>query len=188
MPHRLQRYGRDGGVSGLPILHTVGHRRGQHIGDASVFRVEGALGTADRDTIANTEAGVARINGLHDPGGTVAERARQLETIAHLLQCRPPAKGAGRVENFADLVGAGASFLQQAHPCLLDFHLLGAHADDRVAEANENAAGWSGRERHVLQFQSAILILRDLLQSTSPAVWAAACAGVGRGGSSPSRR
>jgi hypothetical protein len=57
--------------------------------------------------------------------------------------------------------------LQEAHPSLLDLHLLGADADDRVGEAHQNAAGRRRGPGHVLQFESSVLVLSKLFHDES---------------------
>ena len=141
--------------------------------------MKGALGAPDGDPVADTEAGVGGVDHCDDTGRAVTQRAGDLEPIAHFFHGRTPTQSAGGVQDFADLVWARSRLLQQVHARLLDFHFLRADADDGVGEAHQNAPRRSRGQGNILQFEAAVLILGNLLQSSSPAVGAAegaACA------------
>src|SRR5260221_231399 len=76
-----------------------------------------------------------------------------------------PAEGLGGGQNFANLIRTGARFLHEIHARLLDLHFFGAGADEGMGGADQDSARRSDGHRHLLQFQSAILVLRDLFHA-----------------------
>ena len=100
----------------------------------------------------------------HGSGAAVAKGGRRLEAFLHLAERRDQALLPERVEHQLDLVGALLRLLREAHARLGDFHLLGAHAHERVVISHEHVAGAERGHWHLADVQGAVAkIVADLL-------------------------
>src|SRR6266850_3607415 len=126
-----------------------------------------ALGARASHSITNPETVIGRVNFNNHPRRAVAQWRGGLQPIADFFERASPSQSFCGVDYLAYLVWPRTRLLEQIHLRLLDFHLLGPDADDRMSRAHEHTSRRRRRTGNLLHLQPAILILCYLLHQKS---------------------